>query len=63
MVKDRLTLSSILTLVEGSYECVIYYDTSHVGLGFAFTQQRKVIDYASRKIKVHEKNCPTHDLD
>lgn len=63
MVKDRLTLSSILTLVEGSYEYVIYCDTSHVGLGFVSMKQTKVIDYALRKIKVHEQNCPTHDLD
>ena len=26
-------------------------------------QRDKVISYASRKLKVHEKNYPTHDLD
>ena len=26
-------------------------------------QKGKVIAYASRKLKVHEKNCPIHDLE
>jgi len=26
-------------------------------------QERKVVAYASRQLKVHEKNYPTHDLE
>ena len=26
-------------------------------------QDAKVIAYASRQLKIHEKNCPTHDLE
>ncbi|WMV24856.1 hypothetical protein MTR67_018241 [Solanum verrucosum] len=32
------------------------------GLGCVLMQRSKVIAYASRKLKVHEKNYPTHDL-
>ncbi|WMV24813.1 hypothetical protein MTR67_018198 [Solanum verrucosum] len=34
-----------------------------VGLGCVLMQHWKVIAYASRKFKVHEKNYPTHDLE
>ncbi|XP_069147116.1 uncharacterized protein [Solanum lycopersicum] len=37
--------------------------TCRVRLGFVLMQAGKVIDYASRQLKVHEKNYPTHDLD
>ena len=42
---------------------MIYCDASRVGLGCVLLQRDKVIYYASRKFKVHEKNYPTHDLD
>ena len=41
----------------------VYCDASRVSLGFVLMQAGKVIDYASRQLKVHEKNYPTHDLD
>ncbi|WMV46141.1 hypothetical protein MTR67_039526, partial [Solanum verrucosum] len=34
-----------------------------VGLGCVLMQNDKVIAYASRQLKVHEKNYPTHDLE
>ena len=34
-----------------------------VGLGCALMQGSKVIAYASRQLKVHEKNYPTYDLE
>ncbi|KAH0650287.1 hypothetical protein KY284_030199 [Solanum tuberosum] len=34
-----------------------------VGLGCVLMQRCKVIAYASRQLKVHEKNYPTHDLE
>ncbi|WMV14242.1 hypothetical protein MTR67_007627 [Solanum verrucosum] len=34
-----------------------------IGLGCVLMQHRKVIAYASRQLKVHEKNYPTHDLE
>ena len=40
-----------------------YCDASRVGLGCVLMQGGKVIAYASRQLKVHEKNYPTHDLE
>ncbi|WMV55423.1 hypothetical protein MTR67_048808, partial [Solanum verrucosum] len=57
------TTTPVLTLPEGSYGYVIYCDASRVGLGCVLMQRDKVIAYASRQLKVHEKNYSTHDLD
>ncbi|GJV07704.1 putative reverse transcriptase domain-containing protein [Tanacetum coccineum] len=38
-------------------------DASHNGLGVILIQREKVIAYASRQLKVHEKNYTTHDLE
>ena len=59
----RLTTFPVLTLPEGSDGYVIDCDASRVGLGYVLMQSFKVIDYASRKLKVHEMNYPTHDLE
>ena len=61
-LKTKLTTSPILTLPEGSDGYVIYYDASRVGLGCVLMQRDMVIAYASRQLKVHKKNYPTHDL-
>ncbi|WMV45982.1 hypothetical protein MTR67_039367 [Solanum verrucosum] len=61
-MKTRLTTTPVLTLPEGSDGYVIYCDASRVGLGCVLMQRGKVIAYASRQLKVHEKNYPTHDL-
>ncbi|KAI3808710.1 hypothetical protein L1987_24668 [Smallanthus sonchifolius] len=42
---------------------VVYCDASHQGLGCVLMQKDKVIAYASRQLKVHEKNYTTHDLE
>ncbi|GJT73881.1 putative reverse transcriptase domain-containing protein [Tanacetum coccineum] len=52
----------ILDLPEGSEDFVVYCDASHKGLGAVLMQREKVIAYASRQLKVHEKNYTTHDL-
>ncbi|GJT76287.1 putative reverse transcriptase domain-containing protein [Tanacetum coccineum] len=38
-------------------------DLSHKGLGAVLMQKEKVITYASRQRKIHEKNYTTHDLE
>nr|GFB60274.1 putative reverse transcriptase domain-containing protein [Tanacetum cinerariifolium] len=46
----------ILALPKGSENFVVYCDASHKGLGAVLMQKDKVIAYASRQRKVHEKN-------
>ncbi|GJT48510.1 putative reverse transcriptase domain-containing protein [Tanacetum coccineum] len=53
----------ILALPERSEDFVVYCDASHKGLGVVLMQREKVITYASRQLKVHEKNYTTHDLE
>nr|GEU62082.1 putative reverse transcriptase domain-containing protein [Tanacetum cinerariifolium] len=42
---------------------VVYCDASKKGLGVVLMQREKVIAYASRQLKIHEKNITTHDLE
>ncbi|GJU96429.1 putative reverse transcriptase domain-containing protein [Tanacetum coccineum] len=60
---QRLPNAPILALPEGSEDFVVYCDASHKGLGAVLMQREKVIAYASRQLKVHEKNYTTHDLE
>lgn len=62
-LKLPLTTVPILTLLEGDKNDVIYTDASKPGLGFVFMQNEKVVAYASRKLKKHEQNYPTHDFE
>ncbi|GJZ22872.1 putative reverse transcriptase domain-containing protein [Tanacetum coccineum] len=63
LIKQKLYSAPILTLPEGSEDSVVYCDASHKGLGDVLMQIEKVIAYASRQLKVHEKNYTTHDLE
>ena len=62
-LKKRLCEAPILSLPEGVDDFAVYSDASGVGLGCVLTQRDKVIAYASRQLKEHEKNYPTHDLE
>ncbi|KAI3713011.1 hypothetical protein L1987_71581 [Smallanthus sonchifolius] len=62
-LKRKLCEAPILTLPDGTEDFVIYYDASHLGLGCVLMQRGKVIAYASRQLKIHEKNYTTHDLE
>ena len=62
-LKDRLTSAPVLTLPEGLEGYVVYCDASGVGLGCVLMQHGKVIAYASRQLRKHERNYPTHDLE
>src|SRR5262249_20210880 len=42
---------------------MIYCDASRVGLNYVLMQNRRVIAYASRQLRKHEVNYPTHDLE
>ncbi|GJX86525.1 putative reverse transcriptase domain-containing protein, partial [Tanacetum coccineum] len=62
-LKQNLYSAPILALPEGSENFVVYCDASHKGLGAVLMQKEKVIAYASRQLKIHEKNYTTHDLE
>ncbi|GKB64726.1 putative reverse transcriptase domain-containing protein [Tanacetum coccineum] len=47
----------------GAEKFIVYCDASHKGLGDVLMQNDKVIAYASRQLKIHEKNYTTHDLE
>ncbi|GJX37903.1 putative reverse transcriptase domain-containing protein [Tanacetum coccineum] len=59
----KLCSASILALPEGSEDFIVYCDASIKGMGAMLMQREKVISYASRQLKIHEKNYTTHDLE
>ena len=61
-LKAFLTDALVLTQLTYSKEYVIFSDASLNGLGCVLMQEGKVVAYASRQLKPHEKNYPTHDL-
>ncbi|GKC59325.1 putative reverse transcriptase domain-containing protein [Tanacetum coccineum] len=52
-----------MLLPEGSEDFIVYCDASIKGLGAVLMQRERVISYASRQLKIHEKNYTTHDLE
>ncbi|KAL4022676.1 hypothetical protein IC575_016420 [Cucumis melo] len=62
-LKQKLVTAPVLTVPDGSGSFVIYSDASKKGLGCVLMQQGKVVTYASRQLKSHEQNYPTHDLE
>ncbi|GJW55481.1 putative reverse transcriptase domain-containing protein [Tanacetum coccineum] len=62
-LKDKLCNAPILALPDGPEDFLVYYDASGLGLGCVLMQRGKVIAYASRQLKIHEKNYTTHDLE
>nr|GFA89844.1 hypothetical protein [Tanacetum cinerariifolium] len=63
LLKQKLYSALIFALPEGSENFVVYYDASQKGLGTVLMQGEKVIAYASRQLKIYEKNYTTHDLE
>ncbi|GJV54709.1 putative reverse transcriptase domain-containing protein [Tanacetum coccineum] len=63
LLKQKLCSAPILALPEGNEDFIVYYDASKKGLGAVLMQREKVISYASRQLKIHEKNYTTHDLE
>jgi hypothetical protein len=62
-LKKRLTTTLILVMPDIHKGFDVYCDASHLGLGCVLMQEGKVIAYASRQLRKHEKNYPTHDLE
>jgi ribonuclease HI len=62
-LKKRLTTAPVLTLPDIQRDFVVYCDASRQGLGCVLMHDGKVVAYASRQLKPHEQNYPTHDLE
>ena len=62
-LKRRLVSAPILVLPSGEDGFVLYTDASLKGLGVVLMQHGRVVSYASRQLKEHEKNYPVHDLE
>nr|GEY51047.1 putative reverse transcriptase domain-containing protein [Tanacetum cinerariifolium] len=62
-LKDKLYNVPVLALLDEPEDFVVYYDASGLGLGYVLMQRGKVIRYASRQLKIHEKNYATHGLE
>jgi len=62
-LKERLTTTPALVLPDPSEPFVVYNDVSKMGLGEVLKQRSQVVAYASRQLKIHERNYPTYDLE
>ncbi|GJZ49542.1 putative reverse transcriptase domain-containing protein [Tanacetum coccineum] len=62
-IAKSLTILTQKTLPDGSEDFVVYCDASRIGLGYVLMQRGKVIAYASRQLKILEKNYTTYDLE
>ncbi|GKB69082.1 putative reverse transcriptase domain-containing protein [Tanacetum coccineum] len=62
-LKDKLCNVPILALPDRLEDFVVYCDASRLGLSCVLMQRGRVIAYASRQLKIHEKNYTTHDLE
>ncbi|WCJ39071.1 Transposon Tf2-6 polyprotein [Euphorbia peplus] len=62
-LKACLTSAPVLTLPTSNCGYVVYSDASRKGLGCVLMQNGKVVAYASRQLRPHEMNYPTHDLE
>ncbi|GJR16963.1 putative reverse transcriptase domain-containing protein [Tanacetum coccineum] len=63
LLKQKLCSAPILALPGGSEDFIAYCDASKKGLGAVLMQREKAISYASRQLKIHEKNYTIHDLE
>ncbi|XP_019160765.1 PREDICTED: uncharacterized protein LOC109157321 [Ipomoea nil] len=62
-LKERLTTTPVLALSSRVEGFEVFSDASKKGLRCVLMQNSKVIAYASRQLKTHDENYPTHDLE
>nr|GFA63717.1 putative reverse transcriptase domain-containing protein [Tanacetum cinerariifolium] len=63
LLKKKLCSAPILALPKGSEDFIVYCDALNKGLGAVLMQREELISYASRQLKIHEKNYTIHDLE
>jgi hypothetical protein len=63
LLKELLTSAPILNIVDPNENFVVCTDACKEGLGGVLTQNGHVIGYESKKLKEHERNYATHDLE
>jgi hypothetical protein len=61
-LRQHLTIAPVLAQPDNTKPFEVYCDASDTGLGCILMQDNKVIAYASRALRPHEQNYPTHDL-
>jgi hypothetical protein len=62
-LRQLLTSAPVLAQPDHSKSFDVYCDASGTGLGCVLMQENRVIAYASRALRPHEINYPTHDLE
>ncbi|WVZ52807.1 LOW QUALITY PROTEIN: hypothetical protein U9M48_003829 [Paspalum notatum var. saurae] len=62
-LKKLLTSAPVLAQPDVTKPFDVYCDASGNGLGCVLMQEGRVIAYASRQLRKHEANYPTHDLE
>ena len=62
-LKLKLTTTLVLAIPRSEEKYSIYNDAFHSGLGCILMQEGRVNAYASRQLKKHKVNYPTHDMD
>jgi hypothetical protein len=62
-LRAHLTTAPVLAQPDNSKPFDVYCDASGIGLGCVLMQNNRVIAYASRALRTHEQNYPTHDLE
>jgi hypothetical protein len=62
-LREYLTSALMLTQPDMSKLFEVFCDASGTGLGCVLMQENRVIAYAPRALRPHEKNYPTHDLE
>jgi hypothetical protein len=62
-LKKKLTTAPVLIMPHIHKGFDVYCDASRQGLGCVLMQEGKVVAYASRQLRKHEQNYPTHDLE
>jgi hypothetical protein len=62
-LKKLLITSLVLAQPEITKPFNVYCDAYDTGLGGVLMQEGRMISYSSRKLRHHEENYPTHDLE